>query len=247
MVARPRRSAGAARAARRVDGRGRRHRRRRLHRPVDGVLPEDAPSPTCGSSCSSSASPGSARPAATAAGSRTRSPGGRERYAKTHGRDAAIAQQRALNDTVDEVIAVAAREGIDADIVKGGELIGRAHPRAARAAAASGRRPSRPWPHTDLELLGCRRHRRAHPRSPARSARRGTRTARASIPRSSSRVSPRPSSGSASTIYEDTRVSRDRARPRGDRPRHRARAVRAARDRGLHRRPRAASTARGCR
>jgi glycine/D-amino acid oxidase-like deaminating enzyme len=48
--------------------------------------------------------------------------GGREQYVKTHGRDAAIAQQRALDETVDEVIAAAAREGIDADIHKGGEL-----------------------------------------------------------------------------------------------------------------------------
>ncbi len=48
--------------------------------------------------------------------------GGREQYVKTHGRDAAIAQQRALNETVDEVIAVAEREGIDADIHKGGEF-----------------------------------------------------------------------------------------------------------------------------
>ena len=31
--------------------------------------------------------------------------GGRDRYAASHGRDAAIAQQRALNETVDEVIA----------------------------------------------------------------------------------------------------------------------------------------------
>ena len=48
--------------------------------------------------------------------------GGREQYVKSHGRDAAIAQQVALNETVDEVIAVAAVEGIDADLHKGGEL-----------------------------------------------------------------------------------------------------------------------------
>lgn len=44
--------------------------------------------------------------------------GGRERY----GRDGGIRQQKALNDTVDEVIRVADAEGIDADIQKGGEL-----------------------------------------------------------------------------------------------------------------------------
>ena len=48
--------------------------------------------------------------------------GSRERYAKTHGRDAVIALQDAMNSTVDEVIDVADREGIDADIVKGGVL-----------------------------------------------------------------------------------------------------------------------------
>ena len=48
--------------------------------------------------------------------------GGRERYAHAYGRQAAIDHQRALNETVDEVIATAAAEGIDADIVKGGEL-----------------------------------------------------------------------------------------------------------------------------
>ena len=40
----------------------------------------------------------------------------------THGRQAVVDLQHAMNDTVDEVIAVAASEGIDADIVKGGTL-----------------------------------------------------------------------------------------------------------------------------
>ena len=48
--------------------------------------------------------------------------GGRRQYVKSHGRDAAERFQLAMNDTVDEVIAVAQREGIDADIVKGGNL-----------------------------------------------------------------------------------------------------------------------------
>ena len=38
--------------------------------------------------------------------------------AKAHGRDSVIAWQRMLNEAVDEVIAVAAREGIDAFIAK---------------------------------------------------------------------------------------------------------------------------------
>ncbi len=49
-------------------------------------------------------------------------PGHRGLLAGKYGRDRVIAWQRALDDSVDEVIAVAAREGIDADIVKGGNL-----------------------------------------------------------------------------------------------------------------------------
>lgn len=48
--------------------------------------------------------------------------GSRRRYAATHGRAAVLDLQREMRHTVDEVIAVAAREGIDADIVKGGSL-----------------------------------------------------------------------------------------------------------------------------
>ncbi|MFF8448111.1 NAD(P)/FAD-dependent oxidoreductase [Streptomyces leeuwenhoekii] len=47
---------------------------------------------------------------------------GRERYARSHGREAAVRLQRAMNGTVDEVIRVAAAEGIDADIHRGGVL-----------------------------------------------------------------------------------------------------------------------------
>ncbi|GAB3212248.1 NAD(P)/FAD-dependent oxidoreductase [Marinactinospora thermotolerans] len=46
--------------------------------------------------------------------------GSRERYAQTHGKGAMIALQRAMMAAVDEVIAVAEAEGIDADIVKDG-------------------------------------------------------------------------------------------------------------------------------
>ncbi|MFF5534285.1 NAD(P)/FAD-dependent oxidoreductase [Streptomyces cinerochromogenes] len=47
---------------------------------------------------------------------------GRDRYAKLHGREAAVRLQRAMNDTVAEVIAVAEAEGIDADVHRGGVL-----------------------------------------------------------------------------------------------------------------------------
>ncbi|MFV0320751.1 MAG: FAD-dependent oxidoreductase [Microbacterium sp.] len=47
--------------------------------------------------------------------------GGRQQHA-AHGRGEVGRFQRAMNDTVDEVIRVAAAEGIDADIRKGGEF-----------------------------------------------------------------------------------------------------------------------------
>ncbi|UOQ90243.1 FAD-binding oxidoreductase [Agromyces endophyticus] len=78
--------------------------------------------------------------------------GGRAQYVKTHGREAAIAQQRALNATVDEVIAVAATEGIDADIHKGGEFEVALNPaQLARLEAAGGSEQS--WPATDVEVF----------------------------------------------------------------------------------------------
>ncbi len=64
-------------------------------------------------------------------------PGDRERMARQYGHDRVVAWQRALNDTVDEVIDVAARENIDAGIVKGGTLeVARNRAQASRLAAA---------------------------------------------------------------------------------------------------------------
>jgi glycine/D-amino acid oxidase-like deaminating enzyme len=64
-------------------------------------------------------------------------PGDRNAMAATHGRDAVVAWQRALNEAVDEVIDVAAREGIEAGIVKGGTLeIARNAAQATRLAGA---------------------------------------------------------------------------------------------------------------
>ncbi|MEU2712437.1 FAD-dependent oxidoreductase [Streptomyces sp. NPDC007205] len=47
---------------------------------------------------------------------------GRDRYAGLHGRDAAVRLQKAMNDTVAEVVAVAGAEGIEADVHRGGVL-----------------------------------------------------------------------------------------------------------------------------
>ncbi|GLF97112.1 NAD(P)/FAD-dependent oxidoreductase [Streptomyces yaizuensis] len=61
---------------------------------------------------------------------------GRDRYARLHGREAAVRLQRAMNGTVADVIRVAAEEGIDADIHHGGVLeVARSPAQAARLAA----------------------------------------------------------------------------------------------------------------
>ncbi|MDT7732519.1 MAG: hypothetical protein QOK45_2772, partial [Mycobacterium sp.] len=63
-------------------------------------------------------------------------PGDRNRMAELYGRDRVLAWQRALNEAVDEVIDVAAAEGIDAGIVKGGTMqIARNPAQASRLAA----------------------------------------------------------------------------------------------------------------
>jgi glycine/D-amino acid oxidase-like deaminating enzyme len=78
--------------------------------------------------------------------------GGRDRYVRSHGADAARRLQLALNDTVDEVLRVAAAEGIDADVARGGELTVATNAaqweRLAAAAVAEQR-----WGDTDVELL----------------------------------------------------------------------------------------------
>jgi glycine/D-amino acid oxidase-like deaminating enzyme len=48
--------------------------------------------------------------------------GSRDRFAKLHGADAVRAQQRLMNEAVDEIVTVATSEGIEADIVKGGTI-----------------------------------------------------------------------------------------------------------------------------
>ncbi|MFD3685967.1 NAD(P)/FAD-dependent oxidoreductase [Nocardiopsis sp. NPDC058631] len=46
--------------------------------------------------------------------------GPRERYAQSHGKSSMIALQRAMMETVNEVVAVAQAEGVEADVVRGG-------------------------------------------------------------------------------------------------------------------------------
>ena len=78
--------------------------------------------------------------------------GKRGRYAKTHGRDAVIALQRAMYDAVDEVIRVTETEDIDADVAKGGILAVARNPaqlRRLRAEIAEERR----WGATEDDLF----------------------------------------------------------------------------------------------
>ncbi|MGV9307404.1 NAD(P)/FAD-dependent oxidoreductase [Nonomuraea sp. NPDC003727] len=63
--------------------------------------------------------------------------GSHERYAKTHGAEATRRLQREMYSSIDEVIAVCDKEGIDADIVKGGVLnVARGSAQAARLRAS---------------------------------------------------------------------------------------------------------------
>ena len=79
-------------------------------------------------------------------------PGHRGVLAAEHGRDSVIAWQRALNDSVDEVIGVAAAEGIDADIVKGGNIeVARTPAQAKRLRGAV--EEDRSWGVDGIEIL----------------------------------------------------------------------------------------------
>ncbi|MBO3748645.1 FAD-dependent oxidoreductase [Streptosporangiaceae bacterium NEAU-GS5] len=80
--------------------------------------------------------------------------GSPDRYAKTHGRDPVKRLQRAMFGAVDEVVAVAAAEGIDADIVKGGIVnVARSPAQAARLRAEYDDQRSWGWTEDDVRLL----------------------------------------------------------------------------------------------
>ncbi|MGK5551354.1 NAD(P)/FAD-dependent oxidoreductase [Actinomadura kijaniata] len=81
--------------------------------------------------------------------------GSRERYAKRHGRAAAVALQRAMFATVDEVLRVADAEGVDADLVKGGVLtVARNAPQRARLVGTVRECHAWGWDEDDIVLLG---------------------------------------------------------------------------------------------
>jgi glycine/D-amino acid oxidase-like deaminating enzyme len=80
--------------------------------------------------------------------------GSHERYAREHGKPAAIALQRHMFRTVDEVVRAAAAEGIEADIVKDGVYTVASSPaqvRRLREQVAHDRRWG--WTDDDVQLL----------------------------------------------------------------------------------------------
>ena len=230
LALRPRRRAGPAAARRLALGR-RLHRRRRLHRPLDRVRAARAPTPRSTSSCSRRRRPASARPAGTAAGSSARCRGAREHWAERGGRAGAIAQARAIAETVDEVGRVVAAEGIDCDFVKGGSLHVAQTPLELERVVAEVEE-SRAWEGDD-ELLD----------AAATAARVGVAGALgASFTPHCARVQPAKLARGLAHAAEragrghlrgDARDA-DRARPRRHAVRDRPRAARRARDRGLH-------------
>jgi glycine/D-amino acid oxidase-like deaminating enzyme len=86
--------------------------------------------------------------------------GGLDGYAKTHPREAVARFQLAMNRTVDEVVEVTRREGIDAEVRRGGTLFvarNAAQEARARAEAETARR----WPeleHVVLDREGADEH-----------------------------------------------------------------------------------------
>ncbi|MET7379553.1 FAD-dependent oxidoreductase [Streptomyces sp. NPDC005526] len=80
---------------------------------------------------------------------------GRDRYARLHGHEAAVRLQRAMNDTVDEVIRAAAEEGVDAGVHRGGVLeVARTPAQLARLKAFHEHELS--YGEKDRELYGAR-------------------------------------------------------------------------------------------
>ncbi|MEU9170852.1 FAD-dependent oxidoreductase [Streptomyces sp. NPDC048420] len=80
---------------------------------------------------------------------------GRDRYAKLHGHEAAVRLQKAMNDTVGEVVRVVGEEGFDAGLHKGGVLeVARTPAQLARLKAFHEHELS--YGEKDRELYGAR-------------------------------------------------------------------------------------------
>ena len=181
-----------------------------LHRSLDGLLPRRGRPRRCGSSVLEAETAGfgaSGRnggwcsalfPASLATLAGLRRPR-RPRSPST----------AAMRATVDEVVRVAAAEGIDADFAKGGTItLAR-----SRAAVVARRRPRSPTParwgrgEDDLRLLDRAGGDRDPARQPHPSARRTPPTARRSTPRAWSAAWPTAVERRGVTIHEQTRVT----------------------------------------
>ena len=118
------------------------HRRRRLHRAVDRLLPRRA-APRL---ADRRARGGLRRYGASGRNGgwvTAELPGSRERYARAAGGTAGVrALEAALRDTVDEVGRVCAAESIACDFVRGGTAVGRDHARPSSPGCARGSPPS---------------------------------------------------------------------------------------------------------
>ncbi|MET8078714.1 FAD-binding oxidoreductase [Streptomyces sp. NPDC005303] len=80
---------------------------------------------------------------------------GRDRYARLHGHEAAVRLQKAMNDTVDEVVRAVGEEGFDAGLHKGGVLeVARTPAQLARLRAFHEHELS--YGEKDRELYGAR-------------------------------------------------------------------------------------------
>ncbi len=164
-------------------------------------------------------------------------PSDRPTLARTHGRDAVLALQRAMQATIDEVIAVTGAEGIEADIVKHGILrVARNPAQLARIRAETAE--DRAW---GLHVRGPRRARGARADGSVAGGRRdGGNVDPPRRSRPARQARPGPGGRRRAARRPDLRGHdrpRDRARRRPQRARDRPRAARAELPRGVHGQP----------
>ena len=202
-------------AAARRPRRRRRDRRRRLHRALDRLLPGARPTRRCGSPCSRPRPPASAPRGRNGGWCSALFPASLDVAGRALARAATAPwpSTRRCGDTVDEVLRVAAAEGIDAHVAKGGTII--AGPQPRRSGRGPRPRCATPAPgaaaRTTLRLLDAAEATAVLRRHPTCAARRTPRTAPPSTRRGWCAAWPTPSSDAASRSTSRRRVTRDRA------------------------------------
>ena len=171
---------------------------------------------------------------ATAAGARRCSPHRSASWTRMAGRDAAIAMQRAMQDTVDEVAAAVSAEGIDCHWAKGGTVqLARSAAQLDRATAEVAEAREFGFGSGDLKLLTAAE---ARDLVAATGVLGGTYTPHCAAihPARLVRGLAEAVRRRGVTVYERTPVTRDRARPAGHAVRHGPGQVRHPRDGGLY-------------